>query len=152
MIIDWYSRYVLSWEISNSMSVHFCLEALEKALMQATPEYFNTDQGSQFTSASFLEALEAKSIKISMDGKGRAVDNVYIERVWWSLKYERLYLRPPANVEELIKEVSCYISHYNSQRPHQSLGYATPEEIFYSKTPKYIKKPYKGFVVKQVTK
>ncbi len=138
-VTDWFSRYVLSREISNTQTVDFCLIALEKALLKARPEYFNMDQGSQFTSAAFLERLRQQEIKISMDGKGRCIDNVYQERGWWSLKYEKIYLHRYETVGELSVGVDEYIEHFNHSRPHQALLYATPNEIYHGISPKYAK-------------
>ena len=148
MVIDWYSRYILSWEISNSMSVHFCIEALEKALRISIPDFFNTDQGSQFTSNEFVDILLNHSIKVSMDGVGRAIDNVYMERGWWSLKYEMFYVNAPETAQEMYKLVSDYVDHFNMKRPHQALLYAVPHEIYHGITPKYSKGKYNGFRVK----
>lgn len=148
-ITDWFSRYILARELSNTMAVDFCLLVLEKALQRACPEYFNMDQGSQFTSAAFIELLEQRGIKISMDGKGRCIDNVYQERGWWSLKYEKIYLHRYETVKELRHGVDEYIEHFNHNRPHQGLLYATPHEIYYGIKPKYSKGEYKGFEVKK---
>ena len=148
-ICDWFSRRVMSWEISNTMTVDFCIVALERALKQAIPEYFNTDQGSQFTSKEFIEKLQEYLITISMDGKGRCIDNVYQERAWWSLKYECIYLYRPETVLELIKLVREYFNHFNTARPHQALLYATPDEIYYKQQPKFSKGLYTGYEVKK---
>jgi putative transposase len=129
-VIDWYSRKILSWRLSNSMDTSFCIEALEEALEHGTPEIFNTDQGSQFTSNAFTNCLLSRNIPISMDGKGRALDNVYIERFWRSLKYECVFLHRHNNMSELRESISKYIAHYNNCRPHQSLEYQTPEAIW----------------------
>jgi putative transposase len=132
-IIDWHSRYVLSWEISNTLDNDFCIKSLKDALQKyGSPEYFNTDQGSQFTSNDFIKVLlaEPKPIKISMDGKGRALDNIFVERLWRSVKYEYIYLRPPLNGIELFEGMSQYFNHYNNERPHQSLGYKTPHQTY----------------------
>jgi putative transposase len=123
--------------------------ALEKALQRSCPEYFNMDQGSQFTSAAFLGILRQWGIKISMDGKGRCIDNVYQERGWWSLKYEKIYLYRYETVKELQAGTDEYIEHFNNNRPHQALLYATPNEIYHGITPKYAKGKYKGFEVKK---
>jgi len=132
-IMDWYSRKVLSWEISNSLDSSFCVSALERALrLHGTPEIFNTDQGAQFTSNDFTAALKVHDIKISMDGKGRWMDNVFIERLWRSVKYEDIYIRDYLNVQELREGLSNYFSFYNSQRPHQSFGGLTPSEMYCS--------------------
>lgn len=148
-VTDWFSRYVLAREISNTMTVDFCLSALERTLQKASPEYFNTDQGSQFTSAAFLELLQQRGIKISMDGKGRCIDNVYQERGWWSLKYEKIYLYRYETVKALHVGVDEYIEHFNYSRPHQALLYATPNEIYHGIKPKYSKGEYRGFEVKK---
>jgi putative transposase len=128
-IIDWYSRYVLSWRISNTMDVDFCIEALEEALEQGTPEIFNTDQGSQFTSLSFTKILLDQKILISMDSKGRALDNIFVERLWRSVKYENLYLYDYQDGFQLHHGLKGYFSFYNHERIHQSLGYRTPKEV-----------------------
>lgn len=148
-VIDWYSRFVIAREFSNAMTVDFCLSALEKALKIASPKYFNTDQGSQFTSSAFIKFLEQREIKISMDGKGRCIDNVYQERAWWSLKYEKIYLYRYETVNELCRGVDDYIEHFNYKRPHQGLLYATPYEIYYRIKPKFSKGDYRGFKVKE---
>jgi putative transposase len=151
-VTDWFSRYMVARELSNTMTVDFCLSALEKALQYACPEYFNMDQGSQFTSAAFLGVLQQRGIKISMDGKGRCIDNVYQERGWWSLKYEKIYLYRYETVRELRAGVDDYIEHFNHNRPHQGLLYATPNEIYHGIKPKYSKGEYKGFEVKKARK
>ena len=129
-VMDWFSRYVLSWRISNTLDVVFCLEALEEALGHATPEIFNTDQGAQFTSADFTRRIYASGIRMSMYGRGRALDNVFIERVWRSLKYEDIYLNGYETVPEITDGVNDYFTFYNHERPHQSLAYATPAEVY----------------------
>ena len=119
-VIDWYSRKVLAWELSNSMDVRFCVEALETALRTyGAPEIFNTDQGSQFTSEAFTSTLKAHEIRISMDGKGRWVDNVFVERLWRSLKYEEVYLRGYSDVAEARRSISNYFEFFNRERMHQ---------------------------------
>lgn len=128
-VIDWYSRYVLSWQISNSLEVDFCLDALEKAFQYGKPQIFNTDQGSQFTSSAFTEKLLKNNIQISMDGRGRALDNIFIERLWRSVKYEYVYLNAPSDGTELWSGLNHYLNNYNYQRPHQSLNYLTPAQI-----------------------
>jgi len=131
-IIDWYSRKVLAWELSNSMDVRFCVEALETALEKyGKPEIFNTDQGSQFTSEAFTSVLKENDIRISMDGKGRWVDNVFVERLWRSLKYEEVYLKGYANVLEARKSISAYLHLFNEERRHQSLDRQTPDQVYY---------------------
>jgi len=130
-IMDWYSRKVLSWRVSNSMDVDFCVEALEEALsLYGTPEVFNTDQGSQFTSSAFTEKLESAKIKISMDGKGRWVDNVFVERLWRSLKYEDIYLKAYESVHEARMGIGAYFEFYNVERRHQSLDRRTPNQVY----------------------
>jgi putative transposase len=130
-IIDWASRAVLAWRLSNSMDVSFCLEALDEALARfGKPDIFNTDQGSQFTSTEFTSRLEAASIRISMDGRGRWLDNVFIERLWRSLKYEEVYLKAYADGREARAGISAWVSFYNSKRPHQALGHRTPMAVW----------------------
>jgi len=130
-IMDWFSRYVISWEISNTLDVYFCLEALDKALRTGKPEIFNSDQGSQFTSLSYTGKLLEHEIKISMDSKGRAYDNIFIERLWRNLKYEDIYLRDYQSVREAVLGIQNYFHFYNFQRPHQALNYATPAEVYF---------------------
>jgi putative transposase len=130
-VMDWFSRYVLSWEISNSLDTCFCLSALDKAFGNGVPEIFNSDQGSQFTSDSFLKSLELSGTRISWDGRGRAMDNIFVERLWRSVKHEEVYLKDYANVPEAISGIDRYFKFYNTQRPHQSLGYKTPEQVFF---------------------
>ena len=128
-VIDWYSRYVLAWQLSNTLDGRFCLDALERALAQGQPDIFNTDQGAQFTALAFTSRLEAASIRISMDGRGRALDNVFVERLWRSVKYEHVYLHDYARVPELEKGLHEYFTFYNHERLHQSLQYQTPVEV-----------------------
>jgi len=130
-VIDWYSRYVLSWELSNSLDTSFCLLALEKAMSQSTPSIFNTDQGVQFTSDAFTKKLLENKIRISMDGRGRYLDNIYIERLWRSVKYEDIYLKGYCSMPETYEGLSEYFNFYNNVRPHQSLDYKTPAEVHY---------------------
>jgi putative transposase len=129
-IIDWHSRFVVSWRLSNSMETGFCTEALDDALAQSIPEIFNTDQGSQFTSRNFTEILDDKKVKISMDGKGRFLDNIFIERLWKSLKYEEVYLKAYEDIKEARASIAEWIRFYNFDRPHQALGYNTPWEVY----------------------
>ena len=143
-IMDWVSRYILSWELSTTLEVDFCRRALEKALKLGTPEIFNSDQGSQFTSLAFLECLEKRNIQISMDGRGRAMDNVFNERLWRSIKYEEVYINDYDTVRDAKDGISRYISFYNWERPHQSLGYKTPAEVYFyvkenKETQRYLK-------------
>ena len=129
-IMDWYSRYVLAWQLSNTLEVDFCVEALEDALGKAKPEIFNTDQGSQFTSEAFTGILLEQGIQISMDGKGRYSDNIIVERLWRSIKYEEVYLKAYQNGTEARKGIGAYLDFYNRERHHQALGYRTPGEMF----------------------
>lgn len=134
MIIDLYSRKILSWSISNTMDAQFCIAALEEAITRfGIPGIFNTDQGSQCTVEGFLEVLERYGIRISMDAKNRALDKIYIERFWRSLKYEDIYLKGSSNIIELREGISSYVHFYNTERFHQSLGSATPDSIYASK-------------------
>ena len=130
-IIDWYSRYIVAWEISNSLDVSFCVETLEKALEKNKPQIFNTDQGSQYTSNIFTDILKSNHIEISMDGKGRAIDNIMIERFWKSIKYEYIYLNEIATGTELWAGLNDYFNFYNNERLHQSLKYKTPYEFYF---------------------
>lgn len=132
VIIDWYSRYVLSWRLSNTLDVTFCIEALEEALEKGCPEIFNSDQGSQFTSNAFIERLLSKEIKISMDGRGRFFDNIFIERLWRSVKYEDVYLKGYETGKEVKEGLSSYFTFYNNERFHQALEYRTPKEVHYN--------------------
>jgi putative transposase len=129
-IIDWYSRYVLSWELSVTLDSGFCVQALDYALQSSQPEIFNTDQGSQFTSEVFTRRLLESQIRISMDGGGRAFDNIFIERLWWSVKHEDVYLKEYENVIETRAGLKRYFKFYNTKRLHQSLGYKTPESVY----------------------
>lgn len=129
-VMDWYSRYVLSWRLSNSMEVGFCLEVLDDALQFGTPKIFNTDQGSQFTSKEFTGKLKSAQVQISMDGKGRAIDNVFIERLWRSVKYEYVYINSPSTGKEIYDGMNKYFSFYNNERKHQGLGYKIPVDIW----------------------
>ena len=125
-VIDIYSRKLLSWQLSNTLETEVCVESLEDALQDATPEIFNADQGSQFTSHGFTDVIKSHGIRMSMDGKGRALDTIFIERFWRSLKYECLYLKPFETVSDLRDAIKKYVEFYNSERIHQSLGYKTP--------------------------
>ena len=129
-IMDWYSRYVLSWRLSNTLDADFCVAALEEALSMRMPEIFNTDQGSQFTSEAFTGTLERQGVRISMDGKGRYLDNLFIERLWRTVKYEEVYLKAYESVREARKGIGEYFQFYNTQRPHQALNYRTPLDVF----------------------
>lgn len=129
-VMDWHSRYVLSWRLSNTLDVEFCLQALEEALNQGCPEIFNTDQGSQFTSVSFTSRLETAGVKVSMDGKGCWRDNVFVERLWRTVKYEEIYLWCHNSVPALHEGLCKYFGYYNRGRPHQSLANRTPAEVY----------------------
>jgi putative transposase len=130
--MDWYSRYVLSWEVSTTMDQRFCLQTLERALERSVPEIFNTDQGAQFTSEAFTGRLLALGVRVSMDGRGRALDNVFIERLWRSVKYEEVYLKEYETVRDAVQGLGAYFRFYNSERLHQALGYRTPESVYFS--------------------
>lgn len=125
-VIDWYTRYVLSWEVSNSLHGDFCLAAVEAAFGKGRPEIFNTDQGSQYTASDFTSLIESHDIRLSMDGRGRALDNVFVERLWRSVKYEEIYLKEYEDTADLICSLSRYFDFYNNSRPHQGLGGTTP--------------------------
>jgi putative transposase len=129
-VIDWYSRYVLSWRLSNTLDSNFCIEALNEALEYGKPEIFNTDQGVQYTSTEFTGILESAGIQISMDGKGRALDNIFVERLWRSVKYEEVYLKSYDGPRDAFDSLREYFKYYNNRRPHQSLGYKTPELVY----------------------
>lgn len=129
-VMDWYSRYVLSWKLSSRLEGSFCLEALDEALLHGKPEVFNTDQGSQFTSAAFVNRLLDRSVAVSMDGRGRALDNVFIERLWRSVKYQEIYLRDYATVADVEEGLRLYFEKYNHERPHQSLDNLTPAKVY----------------------
>ena len=143
-IMDWFSRYVLVWQLSNTLDGYFCKAALRQALQQGQPEIFNTDQGVQFTAHDFTGCLETAGVRISMDGRGRVLDNIFIERLWRSVKYEDVYLKDYATVPELDTGLAGYFQFYNYQRPHQSLAYRTPAEIYFSETgkPVVVDPPY----------
>ena len=139
-VMDWYSRYVLSWRLSNTLEVDFCIDALEEALTIGKPEIFNTDQGSQFTSPRFTNRLEKEDIRISMDGRGRALDNVFIERLWRSVKYEDLYIKSYDTVPHLDRGLSDYFLFYNEERPHQGLNNQVPTDLYFKKETAYPEK------------
>ena len=131
--LDWFTRRVLAWRVSITLEADFCIEAVEEALAKhGTPEIFNTDQGSQFTSTDFIKVLAAREIKISMDGKGTWRDNVFIERLWRSIKYEEVYLRAYASVSEARAGIGRYLSFYNTRRPHSSLDGRTPDQAYFN--------------------
>jgi len=130
-VMDWYSRFVLSWEVSVTMDTEFCVSALDRSLrLYGSPEIFNTDQGSQYTSKEFTGILHDHGVKISMDGKGRAMDNIMIERLWRTVKYEEIYLKEYKNVSELKAALKIYFHFYNYERPHKSLGGKSPADIY----------------------
>ena len=129
-VMDWFSRFVLSWALSVTMEVDFCVEALQRALRRRRPEVFNSDQGSQFTSEKFTGELETRGVTVSMDGRGRCFDNIFIERLWRSLKYEEVYVREYASVPEARTGIGDWIQFYNHERPHQSLDYRTPAGLY----------------------
>ena len=141
-ILDWFSRYVVEWEVSITLDTSFCLSALDRALQRAKPEIFNSDQGAQFTSEEFTSRLESAGILISMDGRGRAMDNIFTERLWRSVKYEEVYLKDYAGVPDAIANLQIYFRFYNFQRPHQALGNQTPAALYFGmpkKTASYAK-------------
>lgn len=129
-VMDWYSRYVLSWKLSNTLDLTFCVDAYEEALRHGTPEIHNTDQGCQFTSREFVESVEKSGAKVSWDGRGRALDNVFIERLWRSLKYEDIYIKAYEDGKELLHGLERYFEFFNQKRLHQSLDYRTPAELY----------------------
>ena len=129
-IMDWHSRHVLAWKLSNTMDTDFCVTALEAALGKGRPEVFNTDQGAQFTSDAFTQTLEERGIRVSMDGKGRYLDNIFVERLWRSIKYEEVYLKAYQTVAEARVGINAYLEFYNRRRPHQCLGYRTPAQVY----------------------
>jgi putative transposase len=130
-ILDWHSRYVLAWSLSTTLEKEFCLEALRDSLRISRPEIFNTDQGTQFTSPEFTGLLEGASIRISMDGRGRVYDNIFVERFWRSVKYEEVYLHEYRTVVEARAHLGAYFRFYNEERPHEALGYRTPHEVYF---------------------
>jgi putative transposase len=130
-VIDWYSRYILAWRLSNTLTVDFCIEAVQEAFTKhGTPEIFNTDQGSQYTAHAFIDLLNTHQVKISMDGRGRALDNIFIERFWRTVKREHIYIYAHESGAELYKGLSQYFDFYNNKRKHQSLEYKTPNQVF----------------------
>jgi putative transposase len=128
--IDWYSRYVVAWRLSNTLDGSFCLEMLDEALARGRPEVFNTDQGVQFTAEAFTGRLESAEVAVSMDGRGRALDNVFVERLWRAVKYEDVYIRGYEGVPELLRGLARYFAFYNHARLHQALGYRTPAAVY----------------------
>jgi putative transposase len=132
-VLDWFSRYVLAWRLSNTLEGNFCIEALDEALSQARPEVFNTDQGVQFTSTAFVGRLESRGIAISMDGKGRALDNAFIERLWRTVKYEEVYLKDYASPRHAEESLRAFFSFYGHERIHQALDYRTPAQVYFDR-------------------
>ncbi len=128
--IDWFSRFVVAWRLSNTLDGAFCREMLDEALTGGTPEVFNTDQGVQFTAQAWTDRLERAGVAVSMDGRGRAADNVFVERLWRSVKYEDVYLKGYESVPDLERGLAAYFAFYNGERPHQSLGYRTPAAVY----------------------
>jgi putative transposase len=129
-VIDWYSRYVMAWELSNSLDTSFCIEAFERAAERTHPEILNTDQGVQFTSHDFVDNVLDKQIRVSMDGRGRAYDNIFVERLWRTVKYEEVYLKAYENGHDAFSNLEAYFRFYNDERPHQALHYQTPKEVY----------------------
>lgn len=129
-VIDWFSRYVIGWRLSNTLEGSFCLDLLDEALQQGRPEIFNTDQGAQFTAEAFTGRLQSAGVAVSMDGRGRCLDNVFVERLWRSVKYEDVYLKRYETVPELQQGLGCYFPFYNRERPHQALAGRTPETVY----------------------
>jgi putative transposase len=129
-VMDWVSRYVLAWRLSNLLDSIFCIEALEDTLSQGRPEIFNTDQGRQFTGDDFIDVLRVHGVAISMDGRGRFSDNIFVVRLWRSLKYEEVYLKAYQNMAEARRSISAYFEFYNHERLHQALGYRAPRQVF----------------------
>jgi putative transposase len=148
VIMDWYSRYVLSWRLSNTMDSDFCVEALKDAMRKGKPEIFNTDQGVQFTGEAFTGILQQHDVKVSMDGKGSYNDNLFIERLWRSVKYEEVYLKAYQDGREARIGIGNYFRFYNAERPHQILGYRTPAEVFFGNS---IETNERGMVVSSTT-
>ena len=139
-VLDWYSRYVVSWELDQTLEMPFVLKAVERALTQASPTIWNSDQGSHFTSPQYIERLSAANVQISMDGKGRALDNIFTERLWRTIKYEEVYLYDYASPKEARRGLTRYMDFYNLERPHQALKYRTPAEMYYNQIG-YLDKP-----------
>lgn len=132
-VLDWFSRYVVSWELDHTLELEFVLTAVERALGQATPQIWNSDQGSQFTSPQYTDRLLAAHVQISMDGRGRALDNIFTERLWRSVKYEEIYLHDYATPRAAHQGLACYFEFYNYERPHQSLDYQTPAQVYFQR-------------------
>ncbi len=130
-VLDWFSRFVVSWELDQSLEMPFVVKAVERALQQAAPKIWNSDQGSHFTSSQYIDRLLAANVLVSMDGKGRAIDNIFTERLWRSIKYEEVYLKDYASPREARQSISNYFDFYNYERPHQSLDYQTPAQVYF---------------------
>jgi len=130
-ILDWFSRYVVAWELDQTLELAFVLQAVDRTLAQTTPEICNSDQDSQFTCAQYIERLLAANVRISMDGRGQAVDNIFTERLWCTVKYEEVYLNEYTSHRQAQQGIDQYLTFYNYQRPHQSLGYQTPAEVHF---------------------
>ena len=135
-ILDWYSRYIVSWELEQNMHLEFVIEAMQQALARATPQICNSDQGSHFTSSQYIQLLLAHDVRISMDSKGRALDNIFTERLWRTVKYEEVYLKDYASPREAREELRAYLRFYNERRLHQALGYCTPAEVYFAQSGK----------------
>ncbi len=137
-VLDWYSRYVVAWELDQTLGLGFVLEAMGRALSEARPAICNSDQGSHFTSPQFVRLLEDANVRVSMDGRGRALDNVFVERLWRSVKYEEVYIRGYENPRGARQSLGRYFEYYNHERPHQALGYRTPYEVYQDKEPSVV--------------
>ena len=134
VVMDWYSRYVISWSVSISLDADFCVKALNKALTTANkPQIFNTDQGSQYTSNRFTDILLQNDVQISMDGRGRFYDNIFVERLWRSLKYEEVFIKEYSSVTQAVNDIDAYLHFYNQERLHQALDYQTPAQVYFAK-------------------
>lgn len=134
VILDWFSRYVIAWEVSETMETGFCVRTLQSALAKATPDFHNSDQGSQFTAIEYVDVLKAHpTIRISMDGRGRCMDNIFTERLWRTVKYEDIYLKYYGSIHDVRDGLGSYFSFYNSRRPHQSLGNRTPDSVYFAR-------------------
>ena len=136
-VLDWYSRYVVSWELDQTLEMPFVLEAVDRALAQATPTIWNSDQGSHFTSPQYIDRLKQAQVHISMDGKGRALDNIFTERLWRTVKYEEVYLHDYAHPKEARQQLAQYFEFYNHRRPHQALDYRTPAQLYFGQEVRY---------------
>jgi putative transposase len=133
-VLDWFSRYVISWQLDQTLEIGFVLDAVQQALAHARPQIWNSDQGSHFTSPQYTQLLLAAQVQISMDGRGRALDNVFVERLWRSVKYEEVYLHDYATPREARQGLAQYFEFYDQERPHQALGYRTPAQVYFGRT------------------